>query len=85
VKIEVDLRDTLTGHKKTYVEESSDDNVDHETVVFMWSEGNYSCDCNRSLFLWDWDRDKDLPCSQPDGRIVVDSLRVDGVERYREP
>lgn len=24
---------------------------DEETFLFMWQEGNYSCDCNRGLFF----------------------------------
>lgn len=23
-----------------------------ENAVFMWTEGNYACDCNRMLFIW---------------------------------
>lgn len=26
------------------------DYSDPETIEFLWSEGNYSCDCNRGLF-----------------------------------
>lgn len=26
-----------------------------EGSYFLWTEGNYSCDCNRHLFFTDWD------------------------------
>lgn len=35
-----------------------------EAVAFIWSEGNYGCDCNRSGYF-----DKDDPCGE--GRYVV--------------
>jgi len=25
--------------------------IDKNTTYFMWEEGNYSCDCNKSLFI----------------------------------
>lgn len=27
----------------------------HDSAEFLWTEGNYSCDCNRHLFFTDWD------------------------------
>jgi hypothetical protein len=49
---------------------------------YQWSEGNYSCDCNRSAFLAEADHEqKKLPCGEtlrirfyalhgPDGTII---------------
>ena len=29
-----------------------------EYHAYMWEEGNYSCDCNRQIFLYDRDLDE---------------------------
>lgn len=34
---------------------------DDETMFYMWTEGNYSCDCNRAIFFGDCDCEED-PC-----------------------
>jgi len=44
------------------------------TAIFQWSEGNYSCDCNRSLFFdyandGDGEGEWDIPCSE--GLFIV--------------
>lgn len=50
-----------TGEARTYATEFSDD----RGVVYMFQDGNYSCDCNRHLF---WHRangdepEDDAPC-----------------------
>src|SRR4051812_5803648 len=41
------LRNNDTGEERLYV----DDGDWTETTEFTWVEGNYSCDCNRSLFF----------------------------------
>ncbi len=47
------------------VEDESVYYTEVEHIEFMWREGNYSCDCNRRLFigrLTDPSYDDDLPC-----------------------
>ncbi len=56
------------------------DDYPRHTIQYMFSEGNYSCDCNLELFFRrargeDPDLD-DVRCS--DGRFVVDKLECDG-------
>jgi hypothetical protein len=75
--IDVYLRDTVTGDTRVHRDEGWWD-VDGFTEQiafsdFIWSDGNYACDCNRSLFLWPDRTDKELPCSN-DARIVIDKI-----------
>ncbi len=41
---------------------------------FIWADGNYSCDCNRSIFFYDYDENKEMDCS--DGRIVIEKIVI---------
>lgn len=56
----------------TYDEKSEDG------LLFMWTEGNYSCDCNRSLFFARAAKEEeiDIPCGEGGFRLVA--LRADG-------
>lgn len=49
--LEVHLRDKSTGKTGVYYEKYPD-GYDLKDIDFMWSKGNYACDCNRSLFLY---------------------------------
>lgn len=49
--------------------------VDNEPCIYIWEEGNYSCDCNRSLF---WHREQGLiindeyvPCSEGEYKVSI--------------
>lgn len=50
------------------------------SALWLWTEGNYSCDCNRSLFLFDIpiDHPSELPCSRGEPTIELVELVVDG-------
>lgn len=70
------LRSADSGETRDFVDdcEYSDD-----AIVFMYSEGNYSCDCNRSLFFYAW-LDA-LDCNAGPNKIQVLSItRPDGTE-----
>ena len=71
MKINIHLRNVKTGEVRVY---QPDYDVEEPFNPFMWEEGNFSCDCNRSLFLYDWDDDKKLPCNPIDNVIVVDKI-----------
>lgn len=43
------LLDTTTGKEHLY--EDSYNWPDEQLMLFQWTENNYSCDCNRSIFL----------------------------------
>ena len=40
---EITIKDTVSGKQKTFTEQFPSD----ECAEFMFSEGNYACDCNR--------------------------------------
>ena len=69
--IDVYLRDTRDGYIRV-ISDTGYPSIDGDPFsAFIWSEGNYLCDCNRSLFLYD-DEDKKLPCGE--GTIVIDKI-----------
>ena len=42
-----------------------------ESSVFMWTEGNYGCDCNRSLFFYGVPPDHEIESPCGEGRFTV--------------
>lgn len=86
IKVVATLMDVMTGYVGRHEYEVQDDYADDQE--FMWSDGNYGCDCNRSIFLYGHDPDYlTLPCSWhpgQDNQIVCISLEVDGAEVYSE-
>ena len=82
-KIDVYLRDLNTGYSDVYHTHDPFDNEFYNNGfgTYLWSEGNYSCDCNRSLFLYCYAENgtgkyKDYPCGE--GNIIIDKIvRVD--------
>lgn len=47
------LYDPATGATGEYEYEGEySDGFDEGSLLYIWTEGNYSCDCNRSLFLY---------------------------------
>lgn len=74
--IDVHLYRPSTGERCVYQPEYP---WDGESPAFIWEEGNYSCDCNRSLFLYDWDEDKTLPCDNGvDRQIIIERIVIRG-------
>ena len=58
-----------------------------ETVEYLFIEGNYSCDCNRRLFLADahqQPRPADPPCGETLQLSSLTLIRPDGTERALE-
>lgn len=52
MKITVEITDTKQKIKRVYhTGWNVSDDPQLIGLEFMWSEGNYSCDCNRSLFF----------------------------------
>jgi hypothetical protein len=53
----ITLRKNATGELLSFVEDWTDANEKHNLagVWYQWSEGNYSCDCNRSSYFDDDD------------------------------
>lgn len=44
---DVFIKNNQTGEIRLY----SDEYEDNDIISFLWSDGNYACDCNRSLFF----------------------------------
>lgn len=89
--IHVLIKDTETGEQRTYVFDypkfdwTMDDWGDDGSETFMWSEGNYGCDCNRGLFFAEAGGadDPDAWCGHdrfyiritaPDGTVLFDEM-----------
>ena len=49
--------DTIVTYNDTY------DYKDESHMLYMWLEGNYSCDCNRYMFMYN-DYETDFPCGE---------------------
>ena len=79
MKAEVLLRDQA-GVERVHAYDIDDE--DRDSLVFMWEDGNYACDCNRSIFLHELAFDSAWPCSN--GKIKVVWLKVGGEEVYSE-
>jgi hypothetical protein len=78
----VHLRDTVSGATRVVDEDGSPSETDpHGT--YLWEEGNWSCDCNRSLWLYDWAPEYKLDCLSE--VIVIDGIYLlDGRKVYSE-
>lgn len=90
ITVTVTLRDSITGFSRTF--ESK--HTSAESAEFIWTDGNYRCDCNRSLYLWNWGKlgppggdprlDKSDPerdvfrCDSGDNTIILERLEADG-------
>lgn len=70
------LREQSTGEVRPFQYEVKDEHVDG--VYFIWTDGNYGCDCNRAAFFHRDDEEFDDECG--DERYALLSLTVDGVD-----
>ena len=71
------LRHRKTGRQGRY-EHDWPDSSGLRGVLWLWTEGNYACDCNRSIFLLGRDLDNTLSCNSDDPTIELVELSVDG-------
>jgi hypothetical protein len=74
------LRDTRNGNTAVRWMNIPDNFSDHD-IDFYFGEGNYSCDCNRSLLMYgddeiedDEEDDKLLECNCGDNIILIDKI-----------
>lgn len=44
------IRNIATGEERIITQ----DGAWNDAADFLWSEGNYACDCNRALFFYNW-------------------------------
>jgi len=59
------LHDTRNGQELRYPKYQSEEDY------FLWTDGNYGCDCNRSLFMHPNDEDKQLQCNKDKNVITA--------------
>jgi hypothetical protein len=71
MKYTVILRNNATGEERRYADGFEWDDEGHFT--FMWTDGNYGCDCNRELFF--------KRAGGEQGKVDLDDERC-GSERY---
>ena len=85
-ELRVLIPDTETGDQAWHVEQVED--ADAELMDYLWNDGgNYSCDCNRKLFLWRALGREELMDHFPDGmpcgetRFVLKEAWLGGVRQ----
>ncbi len=84
VPVEVHIRRTETGEVRIY-RDNLYTTVDYDGI-FIWAEGNWSCDCNRAIFFAEagGEQNKSNQCGEY-GYIVDRIVRVaDGELLYTE-
>jgi len=85
-----ELTDTRTGEARIYRDEYFDV---HDGMIFLWEQGNYSCDCNRAIFFAraagepdGTDEDPEIEFARcSDGRFRVKLIAEDGRVLFEEP
>jgi len=80
--LQIRITCVATGESVQYTDQ--EDILDDDGLNFQWGEGNYSCDCNRSLFFH---RAKGI--EEPEDRPCGDSaysaqITADGVVIYED-
>ncbi len=48
--VRITLEDTTTGEQRIYIDTLEDERT--YDASYIWSDGNYSCDCNRYNFFY---------------------------------
>lgn len=70
------LREFATGVEKPIAFDNPWCDGDDGNSWFVWSESNFSCDCNRMLYFTNWECDDDaVQCSE--GRFLLRVTAVD--------
>lgn len=78
------MRDNTTGEERTLTGK----NVELDWLGdYIWTDGNFGCDCNRGLFWSDWKGDEEFGCGDErftifditlqDGRVI----KIDAVAK----
>lgn len=76
--IDFTIRQNSTGKTRVFTDTYDDDYPLH-TVEFLWSEGNYSCDCNRAIFFHNWGPESDdRTCGHTDYAVMLAVVRETG-------
>lgn len=76
--VKITLKDTRDGFTKCIEVE------DNEFSYYLWAKGSYSCDCNRSTFLYNWNESKKLECNTVENIIVIYSVEGFPVRGFKK-
>ena len=88
MKYSADITDTTTGETRRFETEIADYADVHDLLEYLWTDGNYSCDCNRSMDFVrasgsdedPWEVTEAVGCSGKKNRFRVEELRLeDGI------
>jgi hypothetical protein len=87
LQLEVTLRKNETGEVRVF--KCVDDDQFKDAIVFSWTENNFSCDCNRSLFWSDYsdedeNEDDEYPCGDTKFTLLKLYLPELGETLYEE-
>jgi hypothetical protein len=86
VKIELRIKDKETGEIRSLITDGIWSDEDDEVSTFIYSEGNFSCDCNRFLFFNEAagidNEDTKTECG--DVKFLVNIYTTKGKQVYRE-
>lgn len=82
--IEVQIVNVETGERRTCDDKGLFDISDGEFQDYIWSEGNYSCDCNRALFFARAGGEDDPNHDCGSGAFLVEITGTDGSVLYRD-
>ena len=64
------LKDTRNNKTHIYERTIPDDYTDKDQL-YMWTAGNFSCDCNRAIIMYD---DWEMKCNSGDNVIILEKL-----------
>ena len=76
----VKITNTVTGESRIYLDEW----FDGDTQVWAWSDGNYSCDCNREISFCESHGEETETEECGSERFRVDSIFAAGRLWYSE-
>jgi len=71
---DVYLRDTRNGKTKKHISKKYP--MTPQDFEFYWTEGNNSCDCNRSIYIYGYENKNCLECNSADNIISVDKIVI---------
>ena len=83
MKVTIKIKHIPSGEIRDYHDEFEEitEQTDYNPI-WIWQEGNYSCDCNRHIFFHNFKDDEDIDCS--DGIYKVNIFDSNNKCLYKE-
>lgn len=83
VKIIAHIRNNGTGEIRQSKEKIMWDEKNGCPLIYIWKDGNFSCDCNRKLFFADAGNEdismEDAPCGEGKYSVNLENPRTDEI------